>query len=186
MKKTDVEIIDMTKMWLSRFVIGLNLCPFAKHPFKNEKIRYIVHRGVDLEELTAILLEEMKLLVAETPSVIETTLIIIGDALPNFNEYLDYINMSNFILEEVDMDGIIQLASFHPQYQFEGTDIVDAENFTNRSPFPMLHLLREASIDRAIEEYPDIDNIPEKNIETMEKLGYSRVKEMLDDIIREN
>ena len=184
--KDKEQIIETTKLWLERFVIGLNLCPFAKHPFKNGKIRYIVFEGNDLEKLTETLLKEANELAESTPSVLETTLIMLPDVLDEFEEYLDYIEMAEFIFAEVELDGIIQLASFHPDYQFEDTEPTDVENYTNRSPFPMLHLIREDSVTRAIEAYPEIGSIPENNIETMNNLGLTRVKQMLDDINRTN
>ena len=184
--KDKQQIIDTTKLWLDRFVIGLNLCPFAKHPFRNDKIRYIVFEGSDLEKLTETWLKEANALVETTPSVLETTLIILPEVLDEFEAYLDFVEMSEFILEEVDLDGVIQIASFHPDYQFDETEPTDVENYTNRSPFPMLHLLREESVNRAIEAYPEIGDIPDNNIDTMNKLGLTRVKQMLDDINRTN
>lgn len=184
--KDKEQVIETTKLWLERFVIGLNLCPFAKHPFKNDKIRYVVFEDSDLEKLTETLLIEANELIATTPSVLETTLIILPESLDKFEEYLDYLNMAEFIFEEVDLDGVIQIASFHPDYQFDETEITDVENYTNRSPFPMFHLLREDSITRALEAYPEVGDIPENNIDTMNKLGTTRVKQMLDDIIRTN
>ena len=184
--KDKEQIVATTKLWLERFVIGLNLCPFAKHPFKNDKIKYVVFEGEDLEKLTEIVLSEANELVATTPSVLETTLIILPEALDDFQEYLDVLNMYEFIFAEVELEGVIQLASFHPDYQFDETDMTDVENYTNRSPFPMFHLLREDSVTRALEAYPEIGDIPENNIETMNKLGATRVKQMLDDIIRTN
>lgn len=184
--KEKEQIIETTKLWLDRFVIGLNLCPFAKHPFKNDKIRYIVFEGKDLEKLTETLLKEANDLIETAPSVLETTLIILPTILDEFEEYLDFVEMSEFIFAEVELEGVIQLASFHPDYQFDDTEITDVENYTNRSPFPMLHLLREDSITRAVDAYPEVGDIPENNIETMNKLGLTRVKLMLDDINRTN
>ena len=184
--KDKEQVIETTKRWLERFVIGLNLCPFAKHPFRNNKIRYVVFEGNDLEKLTETLLVEANELVATTPSVLETTLIIVPETFDQFENYLDYLNMAEFIFEEVELDGVIQIASFHPDYQFDETEITDVENYTNRSPFPMFHLLREDSVTRALEAYPEVGNIPENNIETMNKLGLTHVKQLLDDIIRTN
>ena len=184
--KDKQQIIETTKLWLDRFVIGLNLCPFAKHPFRNDKIRYVVFEGDDLEKLTETLLSEINEMIAVTPSVLETTLIILPSVLDEFEEYLDYLEVAEFILAEVELEGIVQVASFHPDYQFEDTEPTDVENFTNRSPFPMLHILREASIDRALEAFPEVGDIPQNNIETMNRLGITRVKQMLDDINRTN
>ncbi len=184
--KDKEQVIKTTKLWLERFVIGLNLCPFAKHPFRNNKIKYVVFTESHLEKLTETLLIEANELVSTTPSVLETTLIILPEALDVFEEYLDYLNMAEFIFAEVELEGIIQIASFHPDYQFDETEITDVENYTNRSPYPMFHLLREDSVSRALEAYPEVGDIPENNIETMNKLGTTRVKQMLDDIIRTN
>ena len=184
--KDKQQIIETTKLWLERFVIGLNLCPFAKHPFRNEKIRYIVFEGDNLEKLTETWLKEANELAETTPSVLETTLIILPEVLDEFEEYLDFVEMAEFILAEVDLEGVIQIASFHPDYQFDETEPTDVENYTNRSPFPMLHLIREDSIMRAVEAYPEVGDIPDNNIDTMNKLGITRVKQMLDDIIRTN
>ncbi|MBL7813447.1 MAG: DUF1415 domain-containing protein [Saprospiraceae bacterium] len=184
--KEQKQMIETTKLWLERFVIGLNLCPFAKHPFKNGKIRYVVFEGDDLEKLTETVLKEANELAETSPSVLETTLIILPEVLGEFEEYLEYLEMVEYIFAEVDFEGVIQVASFHPDYQFEDTEITDVENYTNRSPFPMLHLLREDSVTRAIEAYPEVGDIPEKNIQTMNDLGSTRVKQMLDEIIRTN
>jgi hypothetical protein len=184
--KDKQQIVETTKLWLERFVIGLNLCPFAKHPFRNDKIRYIVFEGDNLEKLTETWLKEANELAETTPSVLETTLIILPEVLDEFEEYLDFVEMAEFILAEVDLEGVIQIASFHPDYQFDETEPTDVENYTNRSPFPMLHLIREDSIMRAVEAYPEVGDIPNNNIDTMNKLGITRVKQMLDDIIRTN
>ena len=186
MKKSHSQIIETTQLWIERFVIGLNLCPFARHPFRNGKVRYLVFDGDNAEKLTENLVMEINRLMETTPSVLETTLIILPDMLDDFDAYLDYLEVAEFVLAELDLESAVQVASFHPDYQFDGTTPADAENFTNRSPFPMLHLLREDSIDRAIEAYPEVGDIPAQNIETMNNLGYLRVKKMLDDITGQN
>jgi uncharacterized protein len=186
MKNSHNHVIDTTKLWVERFVIGLNLCPFARHPFRTDKIKYIVFDGDNQEKLTEKLVMEINHLLETTPSVLETTLIILPDMLADFDEYLDYLEISEFILSELELEGLVQVASFHPDYQFEGTEPDDVENYTNRSPFPILHLLREDSVERAIEAFPEVGDIPAQNIETMKTLGLDHVKKMLNDITRKN
>ncbi len=182
---TNNEIaLKRTQNWLEDFVLGLNLCPFARHPFRNEKVHYVVYEGDNLENLTQIVVKELDFLNRVTPAVVETTIIILLDALKDFDEYLDFLEVVEFVVEKLDMDVAFQIASFHPQYQFEGTDETDAENYTNRSPFPMLHLLREDSVTRAVEAFPEVGDIPARNIQTMNDLGLLKIKEMLHAIKR--
>lgn len=178
------NVLGITKAWLEAFVLGLNLCPFARHPYRTEKIRYVVFEGEDLEQLTETLVKELQYLDTTTPSVCETVLIILKDALADFQEYLDYLEMAEIVVEQMDFEGIFQVASFHPDYQFDETLPNDVENYTNRSPYPILHLLREDSVERAIEAFPEVGDIPTQNIETMKKLGIQTVKKMLNDIKR--
>jgi uncharacterized protein len=182
MKNSHHHLIDTTKLWVERFVIGLNLCPFARHPFRMDKIKYLVFDGDNQEKLTERLVMEVNYLLETPPSVLETTLIILPDMLADFDEYLDYLEISEFILSELELEGLVQVASFHPDYQFDGTEPDDAENYTNRSPFPILHLLREDSVERAIEAFPEVGDIPARNIETMKNLGLNHLKTMLNDI----
>ena len=180
--KSSEAVLDITKRWLETFVIGLNLCPFARHPYRADKIRYVVVRGENKEQIVECLLVEIKEMLEVSPADIETTLLILPDALSEFDNYLTFLDMLEEIVVEIEVDGTIQVASFHPQYQFQDTEPDDVENYTNRSPFPMFHLLREASIERAIEAFPEVGDIPEKNIETMNNLGIYRVKQMLYDL----
>lgn len=182
MKKSQNHLIETTQQWVEQFVIGLNLCPFARHPYRTNKVRYVVFEGNNTEKLTEKLVMEINYLLETSPSVLETTLIILPEMLADFDEYLDYLEISEFVLAELDLDEAVQVASFHPDYQFDGTQPTDVENFTNRSPFPMLHLLREDSIDRAVEAFPEVGDIPARNIETMNNLGYIHVNKMLNDI----
>ena len=180
--KSSEAVLEITKRWLETFVIGLNLCPFARHPYRADKIRYVVVRGENKEQIVECLLVEIKEMLEVSPADIETTLLILPDALSEFDNYLTFLDMLEEIVVEIEVDGTIQVASFHPQYQFQDTEPDDVENYTNRSPFPMFHLLREASIERAIEAFPEVGDIPEKNIETMNNLGIYRVKQMLYDL----
>lgn len=176
------KAVHATREWIETFVLGLNLCPFARHPYRNDKIRYVVFEGQDVVLLGELLVKELKILEETSPSVLETTLIIIRDCLTDFNEYLALFYASEELLEQIDYDGMFQLASFHPNYQFEDTEPTDAENYTNRSPYPIYHILREDSITRSIEAFPEVGDIPERNQDTMNKIGLLTLKKMLDDI----
>lgn len=164
------EIVVATRTWLEKAVIGLNLCPFAK-PVRN-RIRYAVSAADTPEALRADLIDELRLLAEADPEEIETTLLIHPRVLADFLDYNDFLEAADGTVEDLDLVGEIQIASFHPQYQFAGTGPDDIENYTNRSPYPMLHLLREASVEAAVEAHPDTWQINEKNIETMRALGH--------------
>lgn len=167
---TDAVIAE-TRAWVDRAVIGLNLCPFAKAPQVKGQIRYVVSTATQAEDLLACLIVELKRL-AETPvERIETTLLIHPQVLTDFGDYNDFLEIAEGAVVELELEGVIQVASFHPQYQFDGTEPDDVGNATNRSPFPTLHLIREESIDRAVAAFPEADTIFEANIETMQKLG---------------
>jgi uncharacterized protein len=183
MNQNDI-ILTQTKKWIETFVLGLNLCPFARHPFKNGKIRYTIFNGEDGEQLAETLVRELAYISQTPPSVSETTLIIIPDILKDFHEYLDFLDLAEDIVAEFELEGVIQVASFHPDYQFEDTLVTDAENYTNRSPYPMVHLLREDSVTRAIEAFPEVGDIPAQNIETMNTLGIDKIKQMLNELKR--
>jgi uncharacterized protein len=170
--------IEKTKNWLEKIVIGLNLCPFAKHPFKSEKIRYILHEGNDLNALSDTLVHELRHLAKAED--LETTLIIVADTLQDFEDYLNYVDFSEQILPELNLEGVIQVASFHPLYQFYGSKLDDVENYTNRSPYPMLHLLKESSVTWAVDNFPNVNDIPNQNMKTMQDLGLEKVKAMLE------
>lgn len=165
-------IIAQTQKWLEKAVIGLNLCPFAKAVHIKNQIRYVVTDATTNEALMEVLMDELELLAEASPEKIDTTLIIHPQVLHDFEDYNDFLDVADGALEEMDLDGILQVASFHPDYQFADTDKNDIGNYTNRSPYPTLHLLREESVDRAVEAFPEAEDIFEKNIETMEKLGH--------------
>lgn len=172
------QIKQDTKDWIEKMVIGLNLCPFAKQPFKTNKIRYVVADGT-LEDLVETLIKEIKMLVVTEASKIETTLIIHPNLLTDFYDYNDFLGIGQYVLENESLEGIIQIASFHPDYQFEGTSKDAAENYTNRSPYPMLHLLREASLEQILKHYPHPELIPERNIDTLNRLGLKGIQDIL-------
>ena len=170
------HIIEKTRDWVEHFVIQLNLCPFAKRVFDEEKIRYVVLKSHQIEDLTKMLLDELYFLSKTDPDRIETTLMIFPNLLAEFDDFYNYLDITDEILLEMDMVGDFQIASFHPNYQFAETEPDAPENFTNRSPYPILHLLREESIEKALKSYPNPENIPKRNIETMKKLGLEKLK----------
>ena len=164
-------MVQDTMRWLERAVIGLNLCPFAKAVHVKNQVHCVVSAAQSLEALRDDLIQELKDLVALSPDERDTTLLVIQHLLNDFYDYNDFLNVADDCLLALGLEGDIQIASFHPQYQFAGTDENDITNFTNRSPYPTLHLLREASIDRAVEAFPEAEAIFEVNMATLEKLG---------------
>ena len=168
---TEVFAVNHTRAWVNRAVIGLNLCPFAKAPQVKGQVRYVVSRATDPAALLADLIRELERLAESPADKIETTLLIHPQVLGDFAEYNDFIEVAEDTVAELDLEGVLQVASFHPQFQFEGTEPDDVTNATNRSPYPTLHLIREDSIDRAVEAFPEAEAIYEVNIATMEKLG---------------
>jgi hypothetical protein len=166
------EIIDATKAWLEKAVIGLNLCPFAKAVHVKDQIRYAVTMAGTTEELQEELTKELQLLDAADPENIDTTLLIHPKVLTDFLDYNDFLDSADETVAQLGLEGIIQVASFHPDYRFADTAPDDIENYTNRSPFPILHLLRETSVERAVAAFPEAEEIFEKNIRTMHRLGH--------------
>jgi hypothetical protein len=168
---TPEQAIAQTRAWVDRAVIGLNLCPFAKAVQVKGQVRYVVCEAADAKTLLAMLQDEMRLL-AETPaSEVDTTLLIHPFVLEDFLDYNDFLDVADEALEEMELDGVLQVASFHPQYQFEGTDVDDVTNATNQSPYPTLHLLREDSVDRAVAAFAEPESIFETNMRTLDALG---------------
>ena len=161
---------DMVR-WLERAVIGLNLCPFAKGVHAKGQIHYVVSAATGAEALAQDLRRELADLAAAPAEVRDTTLLMAPDCLQDFLEFNDFLGVAEDVLEELDLDGTLQIASFHPQFQFAGTDAGDVTNCTNRAPYPTLHLLREDSIDRAVQAYPEAEAIYERNMEVLEQLG---------------
>jgi uncharacterized protein len=171
MDQTIELAIDDTRRWLERAVIGLNLCPFAKSVHVKGQVHYAVSVARSAPELLKDLVSELKALMAEDAAVRDTTLLIAPDCLADFLDFNDFLEQADQALVDLDLDGVLQIAALHPLFQFAGTDVDDITNFTNRSPYPTLHLLREESVDRAVEAFPDAESIFEKNMQTMEELG---------------
>jgi len=166
------EVIAATREWLEKAVIGLNLCPFAKAVHAGNQIRYAVSDAQTREALLADLGRELQMLVAADRADVETTLLIHPRMLVDFVDYNDFLDIADAAVEELGLTGTIQVASFHPQYRFADTEPDAIENFSNRSPYPMLHLLREESVERAIAAFPDVARTPERNIETLRSIGH--------------
>ena len=172
----EIEIVAAVRQWLESFVIGLNLCPFAKRELVKNRIRFKLTGASSPPQLLTALQSEMELL--NRDQSIETTLLIHPEVLQDFDDYNQFLTLADLLVVQLGLRGIYQLASFHPDYQFEGTAVDDAENYTNRSPYPMLHVIREQSLDRAIDDFPDVDQIPVRNIELMRRLGKEKLMAM--------
>lgn len=170
--KNHDTVIAATQNWLEKAVIGLNLCPFAKAVHVKKQIRYVVSAATTPEALLEELLAELRLLQDTDAEKLDTTLLIHPYVFNDFLDFNDFFDTVDMAVAEPEFEDAFQVATLHPHYQFAGTRPDDIENYTNRSPYPTLHLLREASVDKAVDAFPDADLIPERNIETMEKLGH--------------
>jgi uncharacterized protein len=175
----DPSVVDATRRWISSIVIGLNLCPFAQRVFDAETVRYVVSDAADEAALLDDLARELDALVAAPIAAVETTLLIHPRVLGDFLEYNDFLGAADQVLAKLGLQGIVQIASFHPGYRFAGTDADAAENYTNRSPYPMLHLLREASISAVAVNPKELLDIPRRNIDVLRKLGCDAILEKL-------
>ncbi|HZV37766.1 MAG TPA: DUF1415 domain-containing protein [Pseudoxanthomonas sp.] len=173
--------IELTRRWLERAVIGLNLCPFAKAVYVKQQVRFVLSDATAPEALLEQLAEELVLLRDADPEAIDTTLIVHPDVLSDFLDYNDFLDNADAAVEALDLQGVLQVASFHPDYRFAGSAPDDIGNYTNRAPFPTLHLLREASVDRAVEAFPDADAIVERNLRTLDELGHAGWRKLFED-----
>jgi hypothetical protein len=160
-----------TRAWVERAVIGLQLCPFARAPQVKGQVRYVVSDASDTATLLEGLIDELQRLAGEPAENVETTLLIHPNVLTDFEDYNEFLSVAEMALVELELEGVLQIASFHPHYQFAGTMPDDLGNATNRSPYPTLHLLRETSIERALAAFPDPEAIFEANIATLQRLG---------------
>jgi hypothetical protein len=175
---THEAILATTQVWLEKAIIGLNLCPFAKAVHIKNQIRYVVSDARTEEALLADLAAALEDLAQTSAEKVDTTLIIHPWVLNDFYDYNDFLDIADAAVEELKLGGIIQVASFHPDYQFADSELDDIENYSNRSPYPTLHLLREESVDKAVEAFPEAEDIFERNIETLRKLGYEGWKKL--------
>lgn len=167
----ELTVVRDMQHWLQQAVIGLNLCPFAKAVVVRQQIHFVVSRAQHADQLEPELLRELQALSAADPQVRDTTLLMAPDCLTSFLDFNDFLERADHCLQSLDLDGAIQIASFHPQFQFAGTGKSDIGNYTNRAPYPTLHLLREASVDRAVAAFPQAESIFETNIDTLRRLG---------------
>lgn len=172
-------VIEATRRWISTMVIGLNLCPFAERVFQAEKIRYVVSNADDEDSLLNDLAGELELLSTSSITMVETTLLIHPRVLGDFFDFNDFLDRADGLILEKRLRNMIQIASFHPDYQFANTDPDAAENYTNRSPYPMLHLLREESISKVAGNADELQAIPERNIEMLRGLGVKKILQKL-------
>ena len=166
----DSKVASITKRWVQEVVVGHQLCPFAEHVLLRDGVKFIVSGATDETSLLVDLQQALQELLRDP--AFETSLLIHPQVLTDFADYNHFLGSAEQLLELLDADGELQIASFHPRYQFADTQPQAAENFTNRSPFPMLHILRESSVSKAVDSYPAIDEIPQRNIKTMQSLGY--------------
>jgi len=177
MNDTEQTIIRQTKSWVEEIVIGLNLCPFAAKPFHDESIEYTVVNGDSIEQHLQQLADSFRLL-DDSPNI-ETSLLIYPESYQTFDDYLDWLDYANHLLDDLNYTGCYQIASFHPDYRFAGSTKSDAGNFTNRSPWPMLHLIREHSLAAAVKNYPNVEQIPKNNIKKLQEIGYAEMQKKL-------
>lgn len=182
-QSTDLEIVEATRRWVEQVVVAFNLCPFAKRELMKERVRFVVSKATDEATLLDELAHELALL--NVDEAVETTLLIHPQVLQDFYQYNDFLEAADELLVDMDLEGVYQVASFHPDYQFGGTEPDDVENYTNRSPYPMLHLLREDSLSQAIDNYPEVDLIPERNIECMNEQGLEKMQSLLAACLKE-
>lgn len=176
-------VIAETRGWLSQIVIGLELCPFAKAVHAKNQIRYFVSAAETPERLLEDLLNELRWLADAGPDTVDTTLLILPRVLSDFLDYNDFLHVADLLLEDLDLVGELQIASFHPDYRFEGNASEDLANYVTRSPYPMLHLLREASVERAVAVFPDASKIVDKNVATMRALGHEGWQRLMSGVL---
>ena len=168
---TDRIAIEDTQAWLTRAVVGLNLCPFAKAVMAKGQVRYVVTEFTEPEQVLKLLQSEMQTLVDADPDTLDTTLLIAPYLLPDFLDFNEFLFDCEAVLQAMDLEGVLQIADFHPNYQFAGTAPDDVENRTNQSPYPTLHLLREDSVTRAVQAFPDAALIYERNTALLREMG---------------
>lgn len=175
------QIENRVRHWLEKAVIGLNLCPFAKSVYVKDQVRIAICQAQDRHALTAQLYEELQLLASTPAQQTDTTLLVVPCLFEQFSDFNDYLDIAEAVLDELELVGEIQLASFHPFYQFADTEPDDVSNYTNRAPYPILHLLREDSLDKAAEQYPDASVIFQRNVAVVRELGVDGWRRLLQD-----
>ena len=178
-----MSAIEKSKSWVEKVVVKHNFCPFAQQEIKNNTVRYVLSAGETAEKILHLVIAECEYLENDTET--ETLLIVIENAFEDFDEFLDLVDLSEQLMADCGYEGVYQLANFHPEYCFEGVAENDASNYTNRSPFPMLHLLRAESLEKVLESFPEPEQIPEKNIECCRQVGAEYFEKILTDIKKE-
>ncbi len=174
------QIEKQSKAWVTNFIVKHDICPFAGRVVENDSIHFEITQAANMEDqLQTLILACTQM---DNHAEIETTLAIYPKGLDDFDEYLDFLEISNALMQKQQYEGVYQLASFHPDYCFDGVAQDDASNYTNRSPYPMLHILRESSLEKALSHYPNPENIPDRNIALMRELGVTRLEELLSEI----
>jgi len=177
-KIIDSETVTATvNHWMDAMVVGLNLCPFANTVRRQGHLNIAVAQDGSIPGCLQLLADEAHELAERDASA--TSLVILPEGFEDFDDYLDLLAMAEALLEDLGFEGAMQLASFHPRYQFEGTDENDVSNWTNRAPYPILHMLQESAVTKAVEAHPNAEGIPEQNIDTLEKLGMAGVLQLL-------
>jgi uncharacterized protein len=173
------EVSDATRHWLEKAVVGMQLCPFASRVVDQQQLRIHVSQLTDPMDLLVEVHNELELLVSKPAAELDTSLLVFPSALQDFFEFNDFLGDAEDLLMRLDLEGIIQIASFHPDYQFADAPAQDISNFTNRSPYPTLHFLREESLTQAIDAYGDTESIIERNQQTMRKLGLAGWRQLM-------
>lgn len=176
---TNIDPAEQTRRWLEHMVVGLNLCPFASGVINANSVHIEVCSAVATEDVLSAVLQQLDLLQRHDENMVATSLLVFSQGLQDFQAFWAIVEIAEELLQEVALDGVIQIASFHPQYLFEGEAVDDVSHYTNRSPFPMLHFIREAQLTRALADYPNADEIPQNNINRLQQLGLAGIEKIL-------
>jgi len=174
-------VLERTRKWVADFIVGHNFCPFAGTPLQQNRVRFMLSEATDQESLMMDLWQEAAHLLDQEPAQLETSILVHPKVLTDFEDYLDFLGAAELLLEERDWDDELQIASFHPDYRFEGVEPEDNSHFTNRSPYPMLHLLRQDSVSWAVDTHPDIESIPERNVAFLQAQDKAEIRQKWDE-----
>ena len=181
---TNERAIARVRAWIERFVVDLNLCPFARPVVSTDALRIVACESASPEAIATPLITEFDLLSQSSESDIATSVLVFPEGLEDFDDYLGFLDDAQTLLEELGLGGEIQIASFHPDYRFEGEPVDAVSHFTNRAPYPLIHLLRETLVTNALDAYPNPERIPERNIQTLERLGLAGIESLLNSLDR--
>ena len=181
---TNERAIARVRAWIERFVVDLNLCPFARPVVSTDALRIVACESASPEAIATLLITEFDLLSQSSESDIATSVLVFPKGLEDFDDYLGFLDDAQTLLEELGLGGEIQIASFHPDYRFEGEPVDAVSHFTNRAPYPLIHLLRETLVTNALDAYPNPERIPERNIQTLERLGLAGIEHLLHSLDR--